>query len=48
MVSGGNVSLQYVNSINWILRLFSRIIGRFASYGSVLIHMISSLNLPLQ
>ena len=48
MVSCENLSLQYVNSINWILRLSSGIVGGFAWYGSPLTHMISNLNLALQ
>ena len=48
MASGENLSLQYANSINWILRLFSGVVGGFAWYGSPLTHMISGLNLALQ
>ena len=48
MVSGKNLSLQYVNFMNYILRLFSRAIGGFDSYGSPLMHIMSSLNLTLE
>ena len=48
MVSDENLSLQYVNSINWILRLSTGVVGGFAWYGSPLTHMISGLNLTLQ
>ena len=47
MVYGENLSLQYANSINQILRSFSVVVGEFAWYGSPLIHMISGLNLAL-
>ena len=46
-VSGENLSLQYVNSINCILRLFSGLFGGSSWYGSPLTHMISGLNLAL-
>ena len=45
MVSGENLSLQYVNSINWILRLFSGVVEEFAWYGNPLTHMMSALSL---
>ena len=34
-----NLSLQNVNSINYILKLFARVVGGFAWYDSPLIHM---------
>ena len=48
IVSGENLSLQYVNSMNCIMRLLSRPIGRFVWYGNPLTHKRSGLNLALQ
>ena len=45
--SDANLSLQYVNSINCILRLLSGPIGGFDWYGNPLMHMRSGLNLAL-
>ena len=47
IVSKENLSLQFVNSMNCILRLFSRAIGGFDWYGNPLIHIMPDLNLAL-
>ena len=47
-VSGENLSLQYVNSINYMLRLGSMSVGGSLWYGKPLTQRMSSLNLELQ
>ena len=47
-VSGENLSLQYVNSINCMVRLGSISVGGSAWYGNPLTHRMSGLNLELQ
>ena len=48
IVSGENLSLQYVNSINCMVRLGSTSVGAALWYGSPLTQRISGLNLELQ
>ena len=48
IASGENMSLQYVNSINCMVRLGSISVGGSFSYGSPLTQRISYLNLALQ
>ena len=48
IVSQENLSLQYVNSMNCILRLLLGAIGGFDWYDSLLTYMMSGLNLALQ
>ena len=48
MVSCGNLSLVYVNSINWTVRSFVGFNGGELRYGSPLMHNRSGLNLALQ
>ena len=47
MVSCGKLSLQYVNSINWIVRLYDGLDGGSLLYGCLLTHRISGLNQAL-
>ena len=47
-VSGENLSLQYVNSINCMVRLGSISVGGSLWYGKPLTHRMSGLNLELQ
>lgn len=48
IVSDENLSLQYVNSMNCIVRSGLMLFGGGSLYGSPRTHNISSLNLPLQ
>ena len=48
IIYGKNLSLQYVKSMNCIVRLLSKPISGFAWYGNPLIHKKSCLNLALQ
>ena len=48
IVSGKNLSLQYANSMNCIVRLLSGPIGSFAWYGNPLTYKRFGLNLALQ
>ena len=47
-VSGENLSLQYVNSINYMVRLGSMSVGRSFWYGRPLMQRMSGLNFELQ
>ena len=47
MVYGKNFSLQYVNFMNWMVRLLFRLFGELVLYGNLLMHKISNLNLAL-
>jgi len=47
-VSGENMSLQYVNSINFMVKLWSMLVGGSFWYGKPLMQRMSGLNLELQ
>ena len=47
-VSGENLSLQYVNSINCMVKVWSMFVGGSLWYGSLLTHRMSGLNFELQ
>ena len=47
-VSGENLSLQYVNAINCMVKLMSISVGGLLWYGKPLTQRMSSLNLELQ
>ena len=47
IISSQNLSLQYENSMNWIVRLLLGLDRGSNLYGNPLMHSMSSLNLAL-
>ena len=48
IISCENLSLQYVISMNWIIRSFDGLEGRALLYGLLLMQRIFGLNMALQ